>query len=227
MTDLSWLDDLGGLLGGGAGIASGGFGTPSNSTSSSSGSSTSNIQNILNQLTQQNNNNTSTTTPNLSPQLQQLMDQLTQKYSALSNPIDLRGYQAQQSDAINRNANLQKDSASNIMAARGLSTSPAAATTDTSIDNNRFSNINNLSQSIPLLKNQLQLSNLGAASGFLSSAPRGSTTTGSGSTTGSTTGSTNQTNTINQNQNSQTSTNQGGGAGGFLGALGSILPFLF
>ena len=230
------------LLGGLAGMVAGGFPTPTstNSTTSSMQSGVSNTSQIIQQLVQQlqqqqqQQQQTQTTTPNLSPNIQQLMNTVGSQYNALATP-DLTGYQAQQTQGINNTANLQTQNADASMAARGLSTSPIAQTTDNNIQNQRFSNITNLAQSIPLLKNQLMLSNLGAAGGFVSSAPKGSTTSGTGTTTGTTTGSTsttgnNQSNV--QSGSSGTTTSQqlqqqGGGVGGALGAIGSILPLLF
>lgn len=228
----------------GAGTAAGAIPTPTNTSGNtdSSGSSSSTIsqfiQNLMNSINSQKSTstNTSVSTPNLSPATQSLIDNLTTKYSALaSNPIDMNGYKQTQSNTINNNANIQKASADNIMASRGLASSPAAATTDTNIDNTRFANINSLAQSIPLLKNQLQQSNLSGATSFMAQIPHGSTVTtnGSNDTSGSTSQSSTQNSdgsTYNTNNNSTRTQQQqqaGGGAGGFLGALGSILPLLF
>ncbi len=186
---------------------------------------------------------TTTTTPNVSPQTQSYIDKLMASYGQLAKPVDLSGYQASQTQGINRQADLASQSANNIMASRGLSTSPAAATTALNIDTNRLNQITGLNQSLPMLQNQLTNQNLGAASGFLSQIPMGTTTTNQqqqqqqqgtsggtsnvqGSTSAGTGYASNQSsqNTV-QNQNQRTSS--GGGIGQAVGGIAGILASLF
>jgi Chaperone of endosialidase len=190
------------ILGGIGGTLAGLFPTPSNSqqtnwgqgtqNSSSSGSSSSNSSSSLNSLLQllQTISGTSTaaqsgttsTTPNLSPGNQQLIDQLTRSYSTLTNP-SLTGYGAQQTSSINANSNAQEQAVNALMASRGLSTSPVAGTAQAGIEQNRVNQIDSMQQQLPILQNQMNLQNLGAASSFAASIPKGSTTTTGGQST--------------------------------------------
>lgn len=219
---------LGGIAGGLAGAA------PVNTTGSSSGStiSSSTIQSLLNTLSQLQSQqaSTSATTPTLSPAAQQFQSNLINQYSNLQGQTNLQPYQAQQTQNINTAANMQSQAVNNIMAARGLSTSPVAGTSQANIQAQRFGNITNLQQSIPLLQQQLGLQTLGAGTSLFSQVPRGSTT--STSATGSQTGSTYQTGNTNTTGQQNTQNNyqqqQGGGAmSGFAGGLAGLLAGLF
>lgn len=183
-------NDIAGL-GGLFGAASGFFPTPTTTTTNGSF----------------NNNSTQTSTPNLDPATQAFLDQLRGQYSQLAaQPIDLSGYKAQQSNSINNNANALSQQAAASNAARGLSTSPVATTATNNINLNRSNQLNTLNQSIPLLQNQLQLQNLGAAGGFFNSIPKGSTTTGNQN------GTSKETKTV----------DSGGGVGGLISGIGSV-----
>lgn len=240
------LSPISAISGIGAGIA-GLFPTTTNTTgsssgntqgetnTSSSGNSNTDLQTILQLLSHltSSTSGSSTSSPNLSPATQQLIDKLTSSYATLSKPVDLTGYQAGQTQQINRNSDLARQSADNIMASRGLATSPVSGTTDANIDNNRFGQINQLNQSIPLLKNQMNLQNLGAAAGFMNLIPHGTTTTNNQdqtqtqdqSQTGSQKGSTFTNNfgyqgsNTSTNNNTATKTSSGGGLGGLLHGL--------
>ena len=165
-----------------------------------------------------------------SPEAAALMRNLIGKYSSLSN-VNLAPYQAQQSEAINRSSNLQSEAVRNIMAARGLSSSPVAGTAEAGVQAGRFGQLTNLRQQIPLLQNQLTLQNLQGATGLYGQLPRGSVSTGVGTSeqTGSTnqTGSTISSGTTNQNQNYQNQTSTGGGLGSMFGGIAGILASLF
>lgn len=181
---------------------------------------------------------TSTSTPNISPQTQALIDNLTNRYQSLTAP-SLGGYEAQQTQAINRNADLQSQAAQQMMASRGLASSPAASTTLGNIDAQRFGNINTMQAGLPILKNQMDLSNLGAAAGFMNMIPHSTTTTGSntnvsdttqnqnqGQTSGgsSNTGSTGyqQALTSNNSNSTQTQQQKGSAAAGITGLLAGL-----
>jgi hypothetical protein len=192
----SGVSPFGSLLGG----IGGGFGTPSNSTTNSSGTSSQNF----------NTNGTSQQT--LQPGGQDFLDQLTELFKQFtSKPTNLSGYQAQQGGNINQASRMQQQGLDNNLAARGLSTSPIAATASAGVDAQRVAQQNNLAQSIPLLQNQLQSQALNQGTGFLSALPRGTVQNQSGSQTGSTT------------QNSTTKQNSGGGLGSLLGGLASAV----
>ena len=247
-----------GLLGG----ISGGIPTPSSmsgsgtsatqGTSSSGGTSafsqtgTSENQNLLNYLNNllSTTQGVTTTTPTMSPEATSFLQQLTKRYSSLAAP-SLTGYQAQQTAAINANADAQRQAVSNIMATRGLGTSPIAATSLANIESGRLGQITNLNQQIPLLMNQQNLQNLAGAASFFSAIPKGATTgttqtqtqAGSGQQTGLQTGQTTNTGFGSTTQNTQSTQNtqqnqiqqgqQGGGVGGALsGAASLLLPLL-
>jgi len=256
--------DLGGLLQAGLGGVAGAFGTPSSSRQNGttqtqqSGTTNTNFNDFLNSLINSLQNTSSaqnvsgqqagqtSTAANLNPATQQLLQKLTQSYSSLANP-SLQGYQAQQTQGINNNADLNSQAVNNIMASRGLSTSPVAGTAAAGVEANRIGQINSLNQSIPLLQNQQNLTNLGASSNFLNSIPGllGSTSTNTG-TTGSTTNAvsqqsgqqttgTTQGGTGYQDQNtagtsinkSTGSSSSGGGVGSAVGGFASVLASLF
>jgi hypothetical protein len=242
-------DLLGGLGGAVSGLLPSGP-TTTNTNQSSSGTSnqTGDFSQLLNSLinTLQNSNqqtNTSgatngTSFANLGPQQQALLNQLTQRYQQLSAP-SLTGYAAQQTAGINKNADLQSQAVNNIMASRGLSTSPAAGTAAAGIEAGRVGQINQMQAGIPLLQSQLNTTNLGATSSFMSSLPTllGTSNIGNtagqqsqaGQTTGQTiqgqtsSGTSNQTGATNQTATgSSTTQQQGSVAGGIAGLLGGL-----
>lgn len=206
--------------------------TTGSGSSASSSSTSSNIQSILNTLSQLSGrtSQTQTTIPTQSPEAAALMRNLIGKYSSLSN-VNLAPYQAQQSESINRSSNLQSEAVRNIMAARGLATSPVAGTAEAGIQAGRFGQLTNLRQQIPLLQNQLTLQNLQGASGLYGMLPRGSTATGVGTTeqTGSTSqyGTTSSMGTTDQKQNYNQQQSAGGGIGSMFGGIAGILASLF
>lgn len=212
------------VLGGVAGA----FPTPQSSSGNTTGSSSGNstTSGFANSTTGQ--TGTATTTPNLTPQLQSLLNSLTSSYSSLANP-SLSGYQASADESINKNTQAQLDATNSEMAARGLASSPVAATTESNVRNQGAGQQVQVANSIPLLQNQYQLQNLGAVMSFLNSTPGlvGSTqgTTQTGTTAQNNTG------TTGQSQNSQQQTQQqqqsGGGIGGAIGGIASMLAGLF
>ncbi len=152
---------------------------------------------------------TSTSTPNLSPQTQALIDSLTKKYQNLTTP-SLTGYEAQQTQGINRNADLQQQAIQQMMASRGLSSSPVSGTAAAGVDAQRFGAINNMQAGIPLLQNQLNRENLNSAAQFMGMIPHGTTTTGA---------TTNVQDVINnQNQSQNTSGSNVGGQTNWTGS---------
>lgn len=172
--------------------AAGAFPTPGSSTTSGT----------------QNGTYSGSSNPILSAQNQTLLNQLTNQYSHLAQTgVNLQPYQIQQQQQINNNSNIAAKASQESLAARGLAGSPVAGTVAANQDAGRINQITNLQQSIPLLQNQMNLSDLGAAAGFASSIPHGTDTSGNTSNT----------------TNSTTQTQQGGGAGGFLGGLGKAL----
>lgn len=239
----------------GLGGAAGGFGTPTtqngtttqNSSTNGTSNFSQNLQTLLKSLstvtgsTTQNGTQSGTSTNAYAdPANQALSQKLAAAFSNLTTP-DLKGYQGQQTEQINHNSQLLGQGQQEALAARGLSTSPVAGSVAATNEGNRVGQISNLQASIPLLSNQLALSNLGAANSFLASAPKTTTSSGTSSQVGSSSqvGDTTQTGyqsggggTTTSGTSSGTSTNQssqkaGGGAGGVFGGLGSILAALF
>lgn len=252
---------IGGILGG----LAGGFGTPANGTQTSTGNSatqtnssgstnsSSQLSDLINLLSNisgttsgtTSGTGTSTSTPNLSAGSQNFINSLQQAYSGLANP-NLQGYTDQQIQQTNQNSNAQQQAVDQLMASRGLSTSPASGTAAANIQGQRIGTIGNLEAQQPILQNQMQLSNLAAGSNFAGLLPglSGSTTS---QNTGSTSGTTNNQTTSsqqnqqqnqqnwqnvfnylnsqsNQNNTTNTTSNSGGGVGGAIsGVLGGLL----
>jgi hypothetical protein len=160
----------------------------------------------------------------------------------LSAP-SLGGYAAQQTQGINRNADLQQQSVQNLMASRGLATSPVSATAGAGVEAGRFADINKMQAGLPILKNAMNLANLKGASDFAATIPHGSTTTGSGTNISDTTTNTNQqstgtnwsnlfgynaTDTSSKLNTSSAGTNtSGGGVGGGVSGLAQMLALLY
>lgn len=228
-----------GVAAGAAGALAGAFpyntsgttrtGQSSTQTGNASSNTSSQIQNFLNFINslKSTQTGTSATTPTLSPEAQALMDQLSKQFGGLTAP-SLTGYAANQTANINAASNAQSQAVNNIMAARGLSTSPVAGTAAAGIEQNRVNQITGMQQQLPLLQQQMNLADLAASSQFFQAMPRGQTTT-----TGQTTD-TSQTGQTSQDQYSQnwsnffnwlsnlssgtsiTNQSQGGGIGGAL-----------
>lgn len=164
--------------------------TPGNSTTDKTTNSTESynkfIQSLVNALVQSYNTNesnfsgaqTGTSSPNLDPKSLAFRDQLINQYSNLAKPVDMKGYQANGLQDINRNSDMQQTAAQQILASRGLSTSPVSGTAALGIDNQRFGRINEFNNSLPIVANQLNNNNLNAAGSFFSRIPYGTTTTG-------------------------------------------------
>jgi hypothetical protein len=160
---------------------------------------------------------TGSVTPTLSPEATAMMNSLMQKFGGMTTP-SLTGYGAYQTGQINANADAQSQAVNNVMAARGLSTSPAAATAAANIDQNRINQVTQMQQQLPLLQNQLNLANLGAATNFFATIPRGQTSTGT--TTGQTQTDSRQIGTTTQNQNQSGTVDQSGHTNVQIGSQG-------
>lgn len=118
----------------------------------------------------------SATRTDFDPAQKALLDRLTANYSQMTQPVDLRGYQAGGIQDINRSSDLQQEALKNVMAARGVSTSPVAASGAGSVESGRFGAITHFNQGLPLLQTQLNNENLGAATSFLSMVPKTTST---------------------------------------------------
>lgn len=191
------------LLGGLFGSSSSGT---SSGTSQTSGMSSEQLQNLLNTMQQMQSSGTSsgTSSTTLSPQMQALMNQV----STSVQPFNQGAYVAGQTQNIEAAGNQQQAQVNNEMASRGLATSPVAGTAQAGVQQNTLNQVNSMQQQAPLVAQQANLANLGAATSLIGAAPKTTTTTGTqtGTQTGSTaqTGSTTGTST----QQGNTSTNQ-------------------
>lgn len=171
------------------------------------------ITNLINQyqltntsnLTNQQQETAGTTRYDLDPQTQQFLNEIMGRYRQGLNP-DLRGYEAQGLQNINRGADLQQQALSNIMATRGLSRSPVAGAGAGNIDNQRFAQSTQFRNSLPLLQNQMQQENLAAAGNFFQAIPKNISTTGSQVGQTSQVGQSSQTGQSSSQQTGQTST---------------------
>lgn len=117
------------------------------------------------------NRQQSSTTPNYGS-LQGLIESLMRQ--RLQGSTDLSGYRSQGIQDTNHTFDLIGQSQANDLTARGLSTSPVAATVDATRQNARAGAISRFQNSIPLLQRQLQGDDLGMAARIFG----GSTTTG-------------------------------------------------
>jgi len=190
-----------GLASGVVGLLKGLFGTSTSTDTSmnqnTSSTSTEDIRNLLNTLqqlqTQQQQSQQYQQGTSVAPAQQQFLNNLTRTFQGIGQPVNTTGYVQGQVGNINAASGAQSQQVSNEMAARGLSTSPVTASALAGVDASRIAQINQVQQQAPLLGQQLQLQNLGAATGFLNALPRQVIGTQFGSQTGLQTGQTQQT----------------------------------
>lgn len=124
---------------------------------------------------------------NLTPDQQALMARLVTSQTALSADPDLSGYEAGQVSDINRMHQFQMQSLQDNLALRGV-TGPAAAAAEAGQESGRFADITKLHQSIPLLRNQINTSNLNTGISLFGSMPRNVSTTSEGTANGNVAG---------------------------------------
>lgn len=119
-------------------------------------------------------------TPTLDPKYagvqQTVLDLITKRLT--DTPADMTGYTANGISDINRTFALSKQASDNNLSARGLSTSPVAATVDSTRGMAQAGAIARFKNSIPLLQRDLQTQDLSGANSILAQG-RGITTTGS------------------------------------------------
>lgn len=101
------------------------------------------------------------------PQQQALMTQLMQQYQNQINGTDLSGYQSAGIQNINQTSDAQSQAIQNMLSQRGLSFSPAAATSLTAQKVGQAGQQSQFLNSIPLLKYQMQSQALQGAGSFL------------------------------------------------------------
>lgn len=122
---------------------------------------------------------TNTSTPNLSPEQKQLQDVFVRALIDRYNTgTDLSGYAAGGLRSINQSSDAANKLVGNILAARGLTYSPYAASVLGQGEVNRVGQQASFLNTLPLLSRQLQGEDIaGLVSGF-SAIPTGYTTTG-------------------------------------------------
>ncbi len=118
--------------------------------------------------------------PDLSP-LQQLLAQMFTKGAGdlYNQSTNLQPYTTQGLQQIQGQGGANQQTIANILAARGLSASPAAATALTQNTLNSGNQANQFLQSIPLLQRQLQTQGLSGLLSAFGALPTGTTSTGS------------------------------------------------
>lgn len=131
-------------------------------------------------------NSTNTSTPLLDPQqqfLQSLIGNDAVNMDKAGAP-DLSGYEANGLQQINQASALKSKTASNLLAARGLSFSPSGVQNLINPEADRLSQSSQFLSQIPLLQRQFQQQNLSQLMGAFGIMPKGSTTTQNSTTTG-------------------------------------------
>lgn len=129
----------------------------------------------------------------------------------LNRDPDLSGYRAGQEQGINELSDVKKKALQIEMATRGIApNSTAALAYGRNIDNQRFSDITKLNQSIPLLREDITKNRIGQGIDLFRSLPSGMQSQGG-------------TDTIQQG----TVDNPGNIAGGLIGNLAPILAYLY
>ncbi len=179
---------------------------------------TQSTQNQNSTQSQQGQNYTSgSTTPDLSPFQQQLAQLFTQGASDLyGSSTNLQPYTTQGLQQIQGQGGANQQTISNILAARGLSASPASGTALTQNTLNTGNQANSFLQSIPLLQRQLQTQGLSGLISAFGALPTGVTSTGSNI-------SSNNAQAQGTAQGNSTQTISGNPLGGLFGGVGAGL----
>lgn len=121
----------------------------------------------------------STITPGENPQVAGIGSMLRSMYAAkLGAPTPLAGYSANGLQSINDTFAGIKQNSDNSLTARGLASSPMAATADTNINTARGSQMASFLNNLPLLQRQMQNEDLSSASNFYNAQPRPMTQNG-------------------------------------------------
>lgn len=165
---------------------------------------------------------TGTQTPSYDPLGENLRQVLAQMYlgRASSGPDFMRNYESAGLEDINRGAESGRAILNKILAERGLSYSPAAATALGRVEENRIGRGIAFRNQLPLVQDELERERLTDLSGFFSRLPFGTSTTSTGTSTGvSSTGGT--------SSGTGASTDPGNLLGGLTGGLGNMLAFLY
>jgi len=166
-------------------------------------------------------NSTNSTTPNLDESTLDFRNTLMNRYLSSMAPTDWNGYRLNGLQGINNNSQLQDQATQNILTSRGMNYSPVASTSMAQNQNQRFGQINQFENDLPLKQAAFEQGRMNDAGGFFSRIPYGQTQTGNQDYSGSSASNTTGTNT------SSSRTTSGGGVGGFLGGLAGAAAKIF
>ena len=126
-------------------------------------------------------NNTSTTTFTEPPAYASMGDLLRKRITdRLNSTYDLSGYEANGLTGINDAFSGAQTNLNADLTARGLSTSPVAATAKTNLGTERAGSIAQFLSSLPMLRRQMEGEDLTRATGFYAGRPLSTTNTQSG-----------------------------------------------
>lgn len=181
-----YLQGLIPLLAGGAGALGSSGTTTTNGSSTLSGSSS--------------GTSSGSTTPNLSPEQQQIARAYGDAtVNNINQGTNLDPYKFQQMNQIAGQGNNNAATIANSLASRGLSYSPAAATSLTQNELNTGNQQSQFLAGLPLLQHQLQQSNIAQGISGFSALPTATSFNGSTSANQNETQNTNQTTKVQQN----------------------------
>lgn len=157
--------------------------------------------------------------PVYTPEMQTILNAILAQYqNRIKTGTDLSGYQTSGLQNINQAADLKRRVMDNMMASRGLSSSPTAGSALGRIESGRIGEQVNFLNQIPLLQRQLQGEDINNYANFFKSLPVGTARTGSNTTTS---------NENYSNQMQGTSTDPGNMLAGLFGGVGSGLAATF
>jgi len=137
-------------------------------------------------------NDTTSSSPTYDPQQLDARNKMLDFYTnrLQDNQGWMTGYAGQGMRDINRVSDLRTQAIDNILATRGLSSSPAGAGLAAQGEDTRMKQQVDFMSQLPLLGRQLQTTDADAFAKFIASLPTGNTQTRQGTTTGSAYGST-------------------------------------
>ena len=128
---------------------------------------------------------TSTSTPTIAPEFKSLSDLLRSRAEErLRGGFDMSGIRAGGVQGINNVFSGLQQSSENNLTARGLATSPVAATVGTTLDTARGGSIIDFLNTLPAMQRQMQNQDMSIAGDVLGSFGTGTTSVGAGSPLG-------------------------------------------
>jgi len=140
------------------------------------------------QDTSETSESTSTTTPEYDPQLLGARNTLLQSYLDRMQGGQgwLKGYTGQGLRTINQAGDIRSKTMSNILAARGLSSSPVAANLLSGADNQRLEQQINFLNQVPILGREQEGEDMRGLASYIASLPKGTRSYAKGSNVGQT-----------------------------------------